>query len=87
MFLLSSPLLGATGAFRGATECGSGPTKGREFPLSTVFGLGVRLLSLVAVVAATIVDVVVDVIVARTVTLGGVRRGVVPVILPSLGGG
>jgi len=33
--------LGATGAFRGTTECGSGPTKGSESPLATE-GLGVR---------------------------------------------
>ena len=39
----SSPLLGANGVFRVATKCGCGPTEGREFPLSTVFGLGVRL--------------------------------------------
>ena len=32
---------GATGAFRGTTECGSGPTKGSESPLATE-GLGVR---------------------------------------------
>ena len=31
------PLLGATGAFRGATECGSGPTKGSESPFTTGF--------------------------------------------------
>ena len=38
-----SPLLGATGGFRRATECGSGPTKGSEFPFATGFGVGVRL--------------------------------------------
>ena len=34
----SPPLLGANGVIRVATKCGCGPTEGREFPLSTVFG-------------------------------------------------
>jgi len=38
------PLLGATGVFREATECGFGPTKGSESPFTTEFGLGVRPL-------------------------------------------
>ena len=34
------PLGGATGVFRGATECGSGPTKGSDFPVATEDGGG-----------------------------------------------
>ena len=29
------PQKGATGVFRGATECGSGPTKGSDYPVAT----------------------------------------------------
>ena len=29
------PPKGATGVFRGATECGSGPTKGSDYPVAT----------------------------------------------------
>ena len=43
--MFKSPLLGATGVFREATECGFGPTKGSESPFTTEFGLGVRLFS------------------------------------------
>ena len=32
---VSPPPHGATGVFRVATECGNGPTKGSEFPLTT----------------------------------------------------
>jgi hypothetical protein len=46
-----SPLLGATGVFREATECGFGPTKGSESPFTTEFGLGVRLLPVLQNVA------------------------------------
>ena len=38
-----SPLLGATGVFRGATFSGSGLTKVSEFPFAKEFGSGVRL--------------------------------------------
>ena len=31
---------GATGVFRGATECGSGPTKGSNYPVATEDGGG-----------------------------------------------
>jgi len=35
------PMTGATGVFRGATECGSDPTKGCKSPLATVGAKGV----------------------------------------------